>query len=75
MNKIKIISLIAKEYEGPKTKVFVAATLAGISFALVLAIIGMAAEIAANTSVKTEIKFILIYSAFCLYRIRWALRT
>ncbi len=65
IKKIKTIEFYDREYDGPKVRLFLAASIGGLSFALMLAVINQAAEMAADVSVAVELYLFLIYLLIC----------
>jgi cyclic peptide transporter len=65
IKKIKTIEFYDREYDGPKVRLFLAASIGGLSFALMLAVINQAAGMAADVSVAVELYLFLIYLLIC----------
>ena len=63
--KIKTIEFFEREYDGPKLRLFLAASIGGLSFALMLAVINQAAEMAADVTVDVEVYLFIIYLLIC----------
>ncbi len=63
--RIKIISFYKREYDGPRARLFIAASLGGLSFALMLAVINQAAAITYDSTVFTKLYLFITYFFIC----------